>query len=152
VLVLVVALVALGVAGLAAASALGGGAGSHVGRFLERLWHGDIAFAGGVVLGKLKANLHLLAVSPWRSVFVAAAIAIGVLWWRERPALTAGWAAEPDLAHSVAGLIAGGLAVLALNDSGVVALSTLAPFAVLLALTLASRAPANTPSAEERSP
>ena len=136
------ALVALGVAGLAIASALGGGAGSHVGRFLLRLEHGDVAFAGGVVLGKVKANLHLLAVSPWRSVFVAAAVAIGVLVWHERESLRAGMAAEPDLARGVAGLIAGGIAVLALNDSGVIALSTLAPFAAVLALTLASQGPA----------
>jgi hypothetical protein len=137
--VLVAALGALGVVGLAVASALGGGAGSHIGRFLARLEHGDIAFAGRIVLDKLKANLHLLAVSPWRSVFAAAAVAIGVLLWRERPALQASLAAEPDLSRGVPGLIAGGLAVLALNDSGVVAISTLAPFAVVLALTLVAR-------------
>ena len=135
---LIAALVALGVVGLAAASILGGGAGSHVGRFLARLEHGDVGFAGGVVLGKLKANLHLLAVSPWRSVFGAAAVAIGVLWWRERTALLSAIAAEPDLSCGIPGLVAGGLTVLALNDSGVVAISTLAPFAVVLALTLAA--------------
>ena len=136
---LTAALAALGVVALAVTSVLGGGSGSHIGRFLARLQRGDIAFAGGIVLDKLKANLHLLAVSPWRSVCAAAAVAIGVLWWRERASLRASFAAEPDLSRGIPGLVAGGLAVLALNDSGVVAISTLAPFAVVLALTLAAR-------------
>jgi len=75
-----------------------------------------------------------------------------VLWTRERADLHVSLAAQPDLACGIPGLIAGGLAVLALNDSGVIAISTLAPFAMLLALTLAARgrgalATADTPDA-----
>jgi hypothetical protein len=136
VLVLGGALVALGIAGIALASVFGGSTNSHVGRFLGRLAQGDLSFAGTLVLGKLRANGYLLARSPWRSVLVAAVAVLLVLGVRYRPELRAAYVAAPDLARGIPGLIAGGLSVLALNDSGVVALATLAPFAVLLVLTL----------------
>ena len=60
---------------------------------------------------------------------------------RYRAELRAAYVAAPDLARGIPGLIAGGVAVLPLNDSGVIALATLAPFAVLLVLTLIAVAP-----------
>jgi hypothetical protein len=141
-LVLAAALVGLGITGLALASAFGGSANSHIGRYLARLSRGDLSFAGTVVLGKLRANLHLLANSEWRVVLFAAAIALTVLVVQYRAQLRTSFSATPDLAHGLTGLIAGGLAVLALNDSGVIALATLAPFAILLVMTTIAISPA----------
>ena len=142
-LLLAGALVALGVVGIALASSLGDASGSHVGRFLGRIASGDVSFASGVVLGKLRANLHLLATSPWRWVLAAAAAALAVLGLRYRGELRSARITAPDLSCGVPGLVAGGAAVLTLNDSGVIALATLAPFAVLLVLTLIAIAKQN---------
>jgi hypothetical protein len=146
ILVLAAALIALGIAGLALASAFGGSSSSHIGRYLARLSHGDLSFAGAVVSAKLRANFHLLTTSAWRAVLLAAAAALAVLGVSYRTRLRTAFSATPDLAHGLVGLLAGGLAVLALNDSGVIALATLAPFAVVLVLTLVALNPAEEPS------
>ncbi len=148
-LVLAGVLVALGVAGIVLASVFGGSANSHVGRFVSRLARGDLSFASALVLGKLRANAFLLGSSPWRSVLLAAAAVLTVLGVRYRAEMRTAYVIAPDLARGIPGLIAGGIAVLLLNDSGVIALATLAPFAVLLVLTLitlATHAPAEEPA------
>ncbi len=146
VLVLAGVLLALGVAGIAIASLFGGTGNSHVGRFLARLARGDLGFAWTLVSGKLRANYHLFVTSPWRSVLVAAVAAIAVIGVRYRAVLHRAYGLAPDLARGIPGLIAGGVAVLLLNDSGVIALATLAPFAMLLLLTLISLALAEEPA------
>ncbi len=101
------------------------------------------------MLGKLRANAFLLGSSPWRSVLLAAAAVLTVLGVRYRAEMRTAYVIAPDLARGIPGLIAGGIAVLLLNDSGVIALATLAPFAVLLVLTLislATHAPAEEPA------
>ena len=115
----------------------------------SRLARGDLSFASALVLGKLRANAFLLGSSPWRSVLLAAAAALTVLGVRYRAEMRTAYVIAPDLARGIPGLIAGGIAVLLLNDSGVIALATLAPFAVLLVLTLialATHAPAEEPA------
>ena len=142
VLLLAAVFVAIGIAGLVIATALGGSASSHVGRYLERLSHGDLSFATEIVRDKVRANVYLLATSSWRAVLLSTTLVLGVLGTRYRARLRASFSATPDLAHGLAGLIAGGAAVFVLNDSGVIALSTLAPFAVVLVMTLIAVNPA----------
>ena len=99
--------------GIALASAFGGSASSHVGRFVSRLARGDLSFASSLVLGKLRANVlpaRQLAValgarSPQRRRSPSSACATA-------PSCARVTSAAPDLARGIPGLIAGGLAVL----------------------------------------
>jgi len=136
---LATALLVFAVAGLFLANViLSRSDGSHVGRFLVRVANGDFGFVSSTVLRKLAANAHLLGVSQWSRLLIVALALCASLVWRHRASLGAALRRRPALGHGLAGLVAGGLAGLAFNDSGVVMLATMSPFAVLLLLALVS--------------
>jgi hypothetical protein len=117
-----------------------GSSESHVGRFLDRILHGDVGYVASVLTSKAAANLHLLLSGPWRWILAATAVAVISLVRRYRPQLTIARQHDTDLWYGLVGLLGGGVAVFVLNDSGVLALATLAPFVTIQVLAMISRA------------
>jgi hypothetical protein len=89
---------------------------THLGRFLDRLLHGE----GGLILRrKLQGNVTILTGSVWAMLFVVLIVAVGVLSWQRRDRLRAALA---DRRVVSAFLAASGIMALlgfALNDSGI---------------------------------
>ncbi|WP_400164371.1 hypothetical protein ACAF76_018880 [Brevibacillus sp. TJ4] len=107
---------------------------THVGRVSQQIVSGDWAEVGQMIERKLAMNLRLIRVSIWSKVFVVSLVVLGILaLWNDRY-LRHLARDYPFLVKGFAGIIAGSLAGLALNDSGIVTAATCITFLVIPAL------------------
>jgi hypothetical protein len=105
-----------------------------VGRVSQQIVSGQWTEVGQMVERKLAMNVRLIRVSIWSKVFVVSLVALGILaLWNDRylQHLARDY---PFLVKGFAGVIAGSLAGLALNDSGIVTAATCITFMVIPAL------------------
>lgn len=114
---------------------------THVGRVSQQIVSGDWAQVAQMLERKLEMNIRLIRVSIWSKVFVVSLLVLGVLSLRNDRFL--GHLAQdyPYLVKGFAGVIAGSLAGLVLNDSGIVTAATCIMFMVVPTLYAALGAP-----------
>lgn len=131
----------LGVLVLMAGSLMSDQPLTHVGRVSQQIVTGNWAEVGQMLERKLAMNVRLIRVSIWSKVFVLSLIVLGILaLWNDRflrhLALD-----TPFLVNGFSGVIAGSLAGLVLNDSGIVTAATCIMFLVVPALYAALEEP-----------
>ncbi|WP_025845686.1 hypothetical protein [Brevibacillus agri] len=131
----------LGVIGLMAASLVSDQPPTHVGRVAQQIMAGEWAEIGQMVERKLAMNLRLIRVSIWSKVFAVSLIVLGLLALKNDRFLRHLAQDTPYLVKGFAGVIAGALAGLALNDSGIVTAATCISFLVVPALYAALEEP-----------
>jgi hypothetical protein len=119
----------------------GSGGGTHLARFASGILHGDTSDTIALVWRKLQNNINYLPQTPYTGLAFALALALAVLHFAPRRPLRGALALAPIYGLAVLGVIAGGLAAWATEDSGIVmpALMLLAGAVPLIALAL--RAP-----------
>lgn len=123
-----------GIAVLVAASLLSDQPPTHIGRVAQQIVGGQWDEVGRMVERKIAMNVRLIRVSIWSKVFVVSLIVLGMLaLWNDRFLRHLG-ADTPYLVKGFPGVIAGSLAGLALNDSGIVTAATCIIFLVVPAL------------------
>jgi len=107
---------------------------THIGRVSEQIVTGQWDEVGRMIERKLAMNVRLIRVSIWSKVFVVSLIVLGLLaLWNDR--FSRHLATDtPFLVKGFSGVIAGSLAGLALNDSGIVTAATCIIFLVVPAL------------------
>lgn len=133
----------LGVAVLIAGSLLTDQPLTHVGRVSQQIVSGEWAEVGKMLERKLAMNLRLIRVSMWSKVFVVSLVVLGLLALRNDRFLRHLALDTPFLVKGFAGVIAGSLAGLVLNDSGIVTAATCIVFLVVPALYAALEEPAH---------
>lgn len=107
---------------------------THVGKVAHQLLTGDWREVGNILERKLEMNLRLIRVSMWSKVFALSLVAIGLLSLRPERYLRRMAARYPFMVKGFGGIVAGSLATLALNDSGIVSAATSIVFFVVPAL------------------
>ncbi|MGN7470914.1 hypothetical protein [Brevibacillus sp. SAFN-007a] len=132
----------VGVIGLMAVSLVSDQPPTHVGRVAQQIMAGEWTEIGQMVERKLAMNVRLIRVSIWSKVFAVSLIALGLLALKNDRFLRHLAQDTPYLANGFAGVIAGALAGLALNDSGIVTAATCISFLVVPALYAALEEPA----------
>lgn len=107
---------------------------THVGRVSQQIVTGNWQEVGQMLERKLAMNIRLIRVSIWSKVFVVSLLVLGLLsLWNDR--FLRHLATDyPFLAKGFSGVIAGSLAGLVLNDSGIVTAATCIVFLVVPAL------------------
>lgn len=131
----------LGVFGLMTASLLSDQPLTHVGRVSQQILAGEWGEVGQMVERKLAMNVRLIRVSIWSKVFAVSLIALGLLSLKNDRFLRHLAQDTPYLVKGFAGVIAGSLAGLALNDSGIVTAATCISFLIVPALYAALEEP-----------
>jgi len=107
---------------------------THVGRVSQQIVSGDWAQVAQMLERKLEMNIRLIRVSIWSKVFVVSLLVLGVLSLRNDRFLRHLARDYSYLVKGFAGVIAGSLAGLILNDSGIVTAATCIMFMVVPAL------------------
>lgn len=107
---------------------------THVGRVSQQIVSGEWTQVAQMVERKLAMNLRLIRVSIWSKVFAVSLVVLGVLALRNDRYLRHLARNYPSLAKGFAGVIAGSLAGLVLNDSGIVTAATCIMYLVVPAL------------------
>ncbi|MFZ5595491.1 MAG: hypothetical protein ACOY31_00550 [Bacillota bacterium] len=97
---------------------------SHLGRAMAQVMEGGIDSALNIVLRKIDMNLSLIRYTIWSRVFLASLATMAVLFFRPRGIMERIRAVYPFLYCGMVGLVAGSIAALVFNDSGVVAAAT----------------------------
>ncbi len=92
---------------------------THIGYAFERLLSGDFSYAYDVIKRKLAMNWKIFKYSNWTQLFVTSYILIGFVLWRQKRIVRD--KAEKTVLQT--GIVAS-VALLVLNDSGVVAAAT----------------------------
>ncbi|MBM7094764.1 hypothetical protein JSY36_03250 [Bacillus sp. H-16] len=92
---------------------------SHIHSAFSLLFQGDVEAIGRIVLRKLEMNWKIFRISHWTQLFVTTYLLIGIYMWRGKKAV---WSHERNVI--VQGCIIASLALLFLNDSGIVAAAT----------------------------
>lgn len=95
------------------------GESSHIGVAFERLLTGDFVYIVDVIKRKLAMNWKIFKYSNWTQLFVTTYILLGFFLWRYKDKFSSG---ENKLVLQI-GIVAS-VALLLLNDSGVVAAAT----------------------------
>ncbi|MFD2614035.1 hypothetical protein ACFSUF_16640, partial [Paenibacillus gansuensis] len=109
---------------------------SHIGRALQLLQEGRLDQIANIILRKLQMNWHLINVSAWSKVLITSLIVIAVIVFRPRGVFR-GWQDRyPWYMHGFTANTVGALAVLLVNDSGVVAAATLIVYVAVPMLLL----------------
>ncbi|MEJ8548224.1 hypothetical protein [Brevibacillus borstelensis] len=134
-----------GIALLASVSLLSSQPPTHITRVAGQLVSGDWTEVMHIVERKLEMNLRLIRVSVWSRVFVVSLLVLGLLALRSDRYLRHFASDYPLLAKGFSGVIAGSLAGLLLNDSGIITAATCIVYLVVPSLYTALRE-----SAEER--
>ncbi|MGG4493354.1 hypothetical protein [Brevibacillus reuszeri] len=116
---------------------------THVGRVSQQIVSGEWAEVGKMLERKLAMNVRLIRVSMWSKVFVVSLVVLGLLALRNDRFLRHLALDTPYLVKGFAGVIAGSLAGLVLNDSGIVTAATCIVFLVVPALYAALEEPAH---------
>ncbi|MGG1662808.1 hypothetical protein [Brevibacillus sp. NRS-1366] len=132
----------IGVAVLIAGSLLTDQPLTHVGRVSQQIVMGDWAEVGKMVERKLAMNVRLIRVSMWSRVFVVSLVVLGLMALKNDRFFRSLAEGTPFLVKGFAGVIAGSLAGLVLNDSGIVTAATCIIFLVVPALYAALEEPA----------
>lgn len=107
---------------------------THVGRVSQQIVSGNWMEVAQMVERKLEMNIRLIRVSIWSKVFVVSLIVLGLLSLKNDRFLRHLALDYPYLVKGFAGVIAGSLAGLVLNDSGIVTAATCIMFLVVPAL------------------
>lgn len=105
---------------------------SHLGLLVSLLRAEGPAAAVPVIWRKLKMNLTLIEYTVWSRVFLTSLIVLAVLFLRPGEKTAGIDRRFPALAKGVRGALAGSIAALAVNDSGIVAAATGLLFPVVL--------------------
>ena len=123
------------------ASARGGE--THLARFASGILRGDVSATSELVLRKLANNLGYLGQTPYTLLSIGFAGMLALLRFDRRRDLRHALASTPSYSGALLGVIIGGLAALATEDSGIVmpALMLLAGATPVLLLALASGGP-----------
>ena len=121
-----------------------GGEGTHLARFAGGILHGDASDTAALVWRKLQNNINYLPQTPYTGLAIALALALAALHFAPSRPLRTATDSAPAYGVAVLGVLVGGLAAWATEDSGIVmpALMLLAGAAPLLVLAL--RAPRDT--------
>lgn len=107
---------------------------THIGRVSQQIVTGQWEEVGRMLERKIAMNVRLIRVSIWSKVFVVSLIVLGLLaLWNDR-FLRHLAVDTPFLVKGFSGVIAGSLAGLVLNDSGIVTAATCIIFLVVPAL------------------
>ncbi|WP_139491907.1 hypothetical protein [Brevibacillus dissolubilis] len=128
---------------------------THVGRVANDIVTGNWAEVIHIVERKLEMNVRLIRVSSWSKVFVLSLVIISLLSLRPDRYLRHLARQYPFLVKGFSGVIAGSLAGLILNDSGIVSAATSIVFFVVPALYAAlsdvdeEKGEAHTPTPDE---
>jgi hypothetical protein len=112
---------------------------SHIGRAFAKLEQGSLGELALIVKRKLAMNLHLMRVSVWSKVLLAALLVLAAAAFRPWGALREWQQQYPYLTDGFAAIIIGSVAALLLNDSGIVAAATLLLHAAIPMLMLLLR-------------
>jgi len=110
---------------------------THVGRVANDIVLGRWDEVMNIIERKLEMNWRLIRISGWSKVFAVSLVVIGLLSLRTDRYLRNLSEQYPYLVKGFAGLIAGSLAGLVLNDSGIVTAATSIIFYVVPALSAA---------------
>jgi hypothetical protein len=124
----------LGVVILVAGNLLSQGPPTHVGRAAHELVAGNWEEIGRIVKRKLEMNWRLIRVSAWSKMFAVSLFVIALLSLRPNRYLRQLSVRHPYMVKGFGGIIAGSLAGLLLNDSGIVTAATAILFFVVPAL------------------
>lgn len=104
---------------------------THIGRAAQYILNGNWSEVLQIVERKLAMNLRLIRISAWSKVFVVSLIVISLLSLRPQQFLQSLSLRYPSLARGFGGIIAGSIATLILNDSGIVSAATSIIFFVI---------------------
>jgi hypothetical protein len=119
---------------LAGASLLSVQPPTHIGRAAQQIVSGDWTEVARIVQRKLEMNLRLIRVSVWSKVFAVSLVVLGLLALCNDRYLRHLARDYPYLVKGFSGVIAGSLAGLLLNDSGIITAATCIVFLVVPAL------------------
>ncbi|WP_026691402.1 hypothetical protein [Alteribacter aurantiacus] len=92
---------------------------SHIHSAFNLLFQGDVNGIGNIILRKLEMNWKIFKISHWTQLFVTTYVLIGIYIWRGKKKA---WSHERNI--MIQGCIIASLALLFLNDSGIVAAAT----------------------------
>ncbi|ANE47037.1 hypothetical protein SY83_13015 [Paenibacillus swuensis] len=109
---------------------------SHIGRALQLLQEGRLDQIGHIILRKLQMNWHLINVSAWSKVLITSLVVMAVIVFRPRGVFREWQARYPYVMHGFSANTVGAIAVLVLNDSGIVAAATLIVYVAVPMLLL----------------
>ncbi|MFM1655705.1 hypothetical protein ACI7RC_26930 [Brevibacillus sp. B_LB10_24] len=124
----------LGLVILVAGNLLWQGPPTHVGRAVHELVAGNWEEIGRIVQRKLEMNWRLIRISAWSKMFAVSLFVIGLLSLRPNRYLRQLSVRHPCMVKGFGGIIAGSLAGLLLNDSGIITAATAILFFVVPAL------------------
>ncbi len=110
---------------------------SHIGRAINALKTGDFASIYQLISRKLAMNWKLIRVSSWSKVMIASLFAIGILFAKPWGTLKTFYAQFSFLFYGFYGIVMGAITALLVNDSGIVAASTMIIFVASPMLYLA---------------
>ncbi|MGD8192615.1 hypothetical protein ACQCN2_21820 [Brevibacillus ginsengisoli] len=104
---------------------------THIGRVAHDILNGNWTQVVQIIERKLQMNLRLIRISAWSKVFVVSLLVIGLLSLRPQQFLKTLSLRYPTLVRGFGGIIAGSIATLILNDSGIVSAATSIIFFVI---------------------
>ncbi|OEG00261.1 hypothetical protein BHF71_05655 [Vulcanibacillus modesticaldus] len=110
---------------------------SHIGRALSRLFEGDVATIYLIISRKLAMNWRLIQISAWSKVMFTSIIIISILFIKPKKILKEIKKSYPDIFNVSYGIVNGAFVSLLVNDSGIVAASTMIIYSVVPLLYLA---------------
>ncbi len=122
---------------------------SHIGRALQFLEGGNLEEITHIINRKLEMNLKLIRVSSWGKVFLLSLLAMAVLSVRPAGGLRQLIDRYPQLFNGFTAILAGSLAALAFNDSGIVSAATAVIYVVMPVMILGMREWMGNPGADE---
>ncbi|AYB40095.1 hypothetical protein [Brevibacillus laterosporus] len=109
---------------------------THVGKVAHNIVTGNWIEVGQIIRRKLEMNLRLIRVSLWSKVFFLSLFIISVISFYPQQYMRRLYTSYPALVTGFSGIMAGSLAGLFLNDSGIVSAATSIVFFVSPALLL----------------
>lgn len=133
---------AIGIGLLTVVSLLSAQPPTHITRVAAQIVSGDWAEVMHMVNRKLEMNLKLIRVSVWSRVFVVSLVVLALLTLRDERYLRHFASDYPYLVKGFAGIVAGSVAGLVLNDSGIITAATCIIFLVVPSLYTALSEPA----------
>ena len=98
---------------------------SHIGRALGSITNGDFQSIYQLISRKLAMNWKLIRVSAWSKVMISSLFVIGVFFIKPRGPIKAFFEQSPNLFYGFYGIVVGAITALIVNDSGIVAASTM---------------------------
>lgn len=124
----------VGIALLVAVNLLSSYPLTHVGKVALQIVDGNWTEVAHIIQRKVEMNLRLIRVSAWSKVFVISLAVIGLLCCRPERYLRHLANSHPYVTKGFQGVVAGSIAGLLLNDSGIVTAATAIIFFVVPAL------------------